>query len=570
MLNDLLLLGYSYFELPKNIQSLYSVENTHISTFNNIQSIIEYLLTCINYSLVEIDGEIKRINNNDNNIEKEIDYSFTIIINSNLEFFKTNLSNCSNLNLNNLDVYKLVKLLKYRFLHLNPIILKLDVLDVDNIENNNNLLINDLRILDGNLSTRLIRIKSWIGFNNEDFETLNTMINYLEKNENNNEDNDNDKDTDVDNDNNSYNDDDDDDHLLFTNLLSNDINYNNLLTNLKFSDVHYLNLLEKWDFNAFQFNLDELVELGFIIFSNYLNKNGDDFKPTNNLKSFLFFIRDNYRIGNPFHNFRHAIDVLQATNYLLNQLVKNLNYKIDKIKSFSLLLSSLGHDIGHPGITNLFLINFRSPLSIKFNNISILENFHKFQFKKILIPFLNQSILNFFDVDEFDNFEILFKIINNSILATDMAKHDEFVKTISNFKFEKDNFQLLSCLIIKCADISNVCRLINPSCKWGLSLNEEFKQINCLENYLKNEKNDENLLNDYLIENNFNKQIKDIDVIEGIKLVENLNKNQMFFIDRFANDFFCKIGESIPELKFLYNQLSENSEFWINVGLNDE
>ncbi|GMG56116.1 unnamed protein product [Ambrosiozyma monospora] len=36
----------------------------------------------------------------------------------------------------------------------------------------------------------------------------------------------------------------------------------------------------------------------------------------------------------------------------------------------------------------------------------------------------------------------------------------------------------------------------------------------------------------------------------------------MFFINRFAMEFFQKIGEFIPALGFLFDQLCLNAEFW--------
>jgi 3',5'-cyclic-nucleotide phosphodiesterase len=524
MLNDLLVLGCIGDDLPSIFQTTHSPQSSHIISFDSIKNLIEYLLLAINYSL-EYNKEnniVERVDIVD--FEKELDYSVTIYIHPH---FKTKGTNDS---LNNLSINNLISLLKYRFLNLNPIIISND--------NDVNDLSNKLKIIENNLSTRLIRVKSWIGFENDNFNQLNTMINYLNTNNLN-----------------------DNEIKLYTNLLSTDINYDDLLINLNSSsnnDEYLINSFNKWDFNAFQFNFDELLKIGYLILIKF-NKISN----SNNLKCFLFFIRDNYRIGNPFHNFRHAIDVLQATNYFFNCLLSNSKFKITQLDCFALLLASLGHDIGHPGITNVFLSNINSSLSNIFENNSILEKFHKYQFKNILLPYLKNSIqsnnLNV-DLGNIQNLNYLIEIIDNSILATDMAKHDEFVKKIIKLKDQFDNFKLLSCLLIKCADISNVCRLLNTSCKWGLSLSEEFKQINYLDLYFK--ENNLKYLNDDLITNNFNKQIKNINASESIQLVKNLPNNQMFFINIFANEFFTKISDTIPQLKFLIDNLNDNTQFW--------
>lgn len=533
MLHELLLLGHTYNNLPNTLSSSYPIDSTHIENFTTIKDLITYLFSITKYSLVKSNTTDKIIRNNISDNEKELDYSVTVIINTNYSYYST-ISNSSNDSLNNLSLDSLLSLIGYRFLNLNPIILC-----VSSNSAIDSTATSSLTIVENNISTRLTRVKCWIGFNSNNFEHLDTMINYL-----------------------NLKFPTEDTLQLFNNLLSKDINYEDLLNNLQKSDEEYLDLLNKWDFNAFQFNQDELLQIGFLILNAY---NTDKSQISiNNIKSFIFFIRDNYRIGNPFHNFRHAIDVLQATNYFLNQLIKHSNFKISSIDSFSLLLASLGHDIGHPGITNQFLINTKSPLATEFNNISILENFHKFQFSEILIPFLDQN-LHYFNSNK--STEIIYSIldlIDNSILATDMALHDEFVNKIDKLGTDYDNFKLLACILIKSADISNVCRYLNSSCKWGLSLGEEFKQIACLENYFKDTSNT-SLLNDKLIENNFGKQIKDIDINESVKLVTNLNKNQLFFINRFAKDFFNKVGDTIPQLKFLSDILSDNAKYWESV-----
>ena len=539
MLNDLLLLGFTEQTLPKSLAYYYPHASTHTATFPNIKSLVEYLLSSPNYSLVrnsQAPAEIERVNTS--LIEKELDYSVSIIINSNPEYYAQKISDSSNTSLSSLSLKNLLSLLNYRFLHLNPIILSLSSSDENGDEISH--VSSKLNIVRNNLSTRLARIKCWIGFNDKQFDQLDTMIHYLNL------------DLPVDS-----------DMVLFTKLLSTDIDYDKLLKNLEshHDDEYYLNLFNKWDFNAFHFNLDELLKMSHILLNSY-SINAPSHSQT--LNSFLFFVRDNYRIGNPFHNFRHAIDVLQATNFILNILTRDSNFKLSKSDSFSLLLASLGHDIGHPGITNAFLINTKSPLATYFDNHSILENFHRLQFKKILIPFLNQS-KDVFPVDGDTHLKHTLSIVDNAILATDMAKHDDYVKEIHNLESDFDNFELLSCILIKCADISNVCRPLNPSCKWGLSLGEEFKQIGCLESYFKSLTPSPDLLKDDLIANNFGKPIKDIDVHEGITLVDNLSKNQLFFINRFANDFFTKVANTIPQLHFFADHLIENAAFWESV-----
>jgi hypothetical protein len=91
-------------------------------------------------------------------------------------------------------------------------------------------------------------------------------------------------------------------------------------------------------------------------------------------------LRRIYRLENSYHNFEHALDVLQATySYLRSaNMVPSVNilFHADrKWKSnkefddgslattlrqeeiFVLFIAAIGHDVGHPGFTNYFMVN---------------------------------------------------------------------------------------------------------------------------------------------------------------------------------------------------------------------
>ena len=49
---------------------------------------------------------------------------------------------------------------------------------------------------------------------------------------------------------------------------------------------------------------------------------------------------------------------------------------MDSWDMMSYILAGVCHDLGHPGFNNLFLIEKRDEIAIKYNDISVLENYH--------------------------------------------------------------------------------------------------------------------------------------------------------------------------------------------------
>ena len=79
----------------------------------------------------------------------------------------------------------------------------------------------------------------------------------------------------------------------------------------------------------------------------------------------------------PFHNLRHAVDVLLATSTLM-RMIQRTHFKpfSDPLVVASLLISAFVHDVDHPGCMNSYLIATAHPLAILYNGRSVLENHH--------------------------------------------------------------------------------------------------------------------------------------------------------------------------------------------------
>lgn len=313
-------------------------------------------------------------------------------------------------------------------------------------------------------------------------------------------------------------------------------------------------LIADWDFRAHDLSYNDLLFAAFLMFKHAFTM--QNVKPVNSFNTptmlelvisdpalfkFLLVVRDSYRPSNPYHNFRHAIDVLQASFYFLIQLNSLPQYSkhhisrfdsntpeflksqvsiLNPVEALTLLIIAIGHDVGHPGVTNMFLTNAKTPIAEAFSYKSILESYHSAAFQRILEMYWPSTQSN-----------QVCQLIIRSVQATDMGLHFDYMKkaektfemiqacgaseyltrldnamkekageketqagsdkkepssSSTNPHQEKLDFQTLACcLLIKCADISNVVRTLEISSKWGVVLTKEFSQVEILEIALK-------------------------------------------------------------------------------------
>ena len=213
--------------------------------------------------------------------------------------------------------------------------------------------------------------------------------------------------------------------------------------------------------------------------SNMCKDPRSDARVTDELKNFLMACRAAYNGFVLYHNFRHVVDVLQAVFYFLLQLgtippypahsvtadrdgpVTPMEALLRPFDALTLLISAIGHDVGHPGVNNAFLVALKAPLAQLYNDNSVLEAFHCAAYSQILRRYWSRA----FEDSNMRN------LLIKSILATDMGVHFKYMADLGNLQ-EKlhhnkgtdgwndkvlDEYRALICgLLIKCADISNV------------------------------------------------------------------------------------------------------------------
>merc|ERR1719242_1342840 len=197
--------------------------------------------------------------------------------------------------------------------------------------------------------------------------------------------------------------------------------------------------------------------------------------PEKLLFDYLLALTRNYhpRAEASYHNALHAADVMCSSYALLHSARFD---QFEFIHLVSLILAAAAHDVDHNGYNNTFHINSGSPLALKYNDRSVLENHHctvgwKLAMKHNLIKALPREQRNTFR-----------NIFISSILATDMTGHSDQLKTLGEMHAKDkisapaDQIKLLG-HILHSADISNVSKPFEYANTWvKLVMDEFFKQ----------------------------------------------------------------------------------------------
>eukprot|EP01087_Luapelamoeba_hula_P008181 TRINITY_DN2028_c1_g1_i1.p1 TRINITY_DN2028_c1_g1~~TRINITY_DN2028_c1_g1_i1.p1 ORF type:complete len:226 (-),score=43.34 TRINITY_DN2028_c1_g1_i1:44-721(-) len=148
------------------------------------------------------------------------------------------------------------------------------------------------------------------------------------------------------------------------------------------------------------------------------------------------------------------------------------------LEIFAILISAVCHDIHHPGLNNNFQSNTSSDLAIVYNDKSILENYHCSEAFRIM----RRPECNILEGLSKTEYRELRKLVINSILATDMARHMESTAKFSTLleseggfnRESQDHRLILLEIILKCGDISNPTRPLRIANYWSEMVQNEF------------------------------------------------------------------------------------------------
>ena len=258
-----------------------------------------------------------------------------------------------------------------------------------------------------------------------------------------------------------------------------------------------ISLMTRLDYPDFDiFVLDELMnEKASVIIGSEILKRIDLVKsgvidiPI--LRNFLVKVVDSYSRQNAiYHNDLHAADVMQTLFTMIMRGDLQAKMKLGDLDKFAMLVGAICHDLKHTGQNNTFHINTRSKIAMRYNDISVLENFHIAQTFKLLSQD-QYNILKHFKPEEY---RILRRRMIEGIISTDMANHQKVLSAtkakIETYKINKGAnftkifdvetaklFDAQQCILNMClhtADISNPAKPSKISEGWTAKVYEEF------------------------------------------------------------------------------------------------
>ena len=258
-----------------------------------------------------------------------------------------------------------------------------------------------------------------------------------------------------------------------------------------------ISLMTRLDYPDFDiFVLDELMnEKASVIIGSEILKRIDLVKsgvidiPI--LRNFLVKVVDSYSRQNAiYHNDLHAADVMQTLFTMIMRGDLQAKMKLGDLDKFAMLVGAICHDLKHTGQNNTFHINTRSKIAMRYNDISVLENFHIAQTFKLLSQD-QYNILKHFKPEEY---RILRRRMIEGIISTDMANHQKVLSAtkakIETYKINKGAnftkifdvetaklFDAQQCILNMClhtADISNPAKPSKISEGWTAKGYEEF------------------------------------------------------------------------------------------------
>ena len=183
------------------------------------------------------------------------------------------------------------------------------------------------------------------------------------------------------------------------------------------------------------------------------------------LKCFAQGIAEQYQ-DNPYHNFEHAFSTAHFC-FVSILKCKQITGMLRSIDVFAMLIAALMHDADHGGVNNGYLIKTRSPLAVRYNDVSVLENHHAAVGWEVIWGYKERfegqlqtaNIVEKLSAEDMITFR---KTTIKAILHTDMVHHFDIIQKLSGLDpaspfdvNEPSDRESLVGTLVHAADISN-------------------------------------------------------------------------------------------------------------------
>lgn len=244
-----------------------------------------------------------------------------------------------------------------------------------------------------------------------------------------------------------------------------------------------LNLIDTPEFNIFKLQKETKNPLHVVSDCLFLKQGCYSFFDYEKMDSLLIEIEKGYLNTNHYHNALHAADVTQ-TCFIYNKYAKiDQLLDLSSLDNFALLFSAIIHDYKHPGYNNMFMINTFDDLAIRYNDSSVLENYHVSEAFKLIRSCDKYNIFKSFSKEDLKAFR---KRMVDMVIHTDMAFHGKLMsilklkEEIKNKKEGLSEVKLFTLqqdylnIILHAADISNASKPISIYVQWAERVINEF------------------------------------------------------------------------------------------------
>lgn len=242
-----------------------------------------------------------------------------------------------------------------------------------------------------------------------------------------------------------------------------------------------------WSFDAIQCERQQghvLQVVGYEILKNY------HFIRRSVLKDFLRVLESKYVETNSYHSHIHAADMCNAFFYQVSKTESVVLGDLPATTHVAMYIAALAHDVGHFERNNGFLINFRHPLAVTYNDKSVMENHHASTLVDLLSKQYgrkngdshhhdNHYVLGTFSHDQMREAR---QLMVSLILGTDTQMHLEDLAAFrlrlgaSNFdsvNSPSDRHQTLG-LIFRASDIGHSAKSWELHQQWSRRVVSEF------------------------------------------------------------------------------------------------